>query len=96
MNPVPYFPCPMLVVCETSAPDGTNAPGGGTAGEDGVVLAFDLRNNGRGVPLLRQPGSRGISGMALNPADPNYIFVCGDSPFLECFDARKVDAPAAR
>lgn len=70
-------------------------------GEDGVVLTFDLRTSrarseGMGVPLLRQPGSRGISGMALNPADPNYLFVCGDSPFLDCFDARKVDSPAAR
>ncbi|CAM9888564.1 unnamed protein product, partial [Scytosiphon promiscuus] len=74
-----------------------------TCGEDGVVLTFDLRvslasnsSEAQGVPLLRQPGSKGISGMALNPADPNYLFVCGDSPYLDCYDARKVDAPAAR
>ena len=62
-----------------------------------MVLSFDLRLPGSGgAALLKQPGRRGISGMALNPADPNYLFVCGDSPFLDCYDARRVDSPAAR
>lgn len=37
-----------------------------------------------------------INGMALNPLEPNYIFVCGDSPFLDLYDARKAESPAAR
>lgn len=67
-------------------------------GEDGVVLAFDLRTstNQKGSTVLKNPGGKSITGMTLNPADPNYLFLCGNSPFLELYDSRKTDTPAAR
>lgn len=66
------------------------------SGEDGIVLTFDLRVFDKGSVLLTTPGPTGIKGMALNPLDPNYFFICGDSPNLHLYDARKVDIPATR
>lgn len=66
------------------------------SGEDGIVLTFDLRVFDKGSVLLTTPGPTSIKGMALNPLDPNYFFICGDSPNLHLYDARKVEIPAAR
>lgn len=70
----------------------------GRAGEDGVVLSFDLRSSRSraGVAVLRKPGGKCISGMALDPSDPNYLYTCGGSQYLDLHDTRKADAPAAR
>lgn len=68
-----------------------------------MVLSFDVRasstsgtGNQGGTVILQQDDGVGISSMALNPADPNYLFVCGSSAYVDLYDARKSDAPAAR
>lgn len=63
-------------------------------GEDGVVMSYDLRSHHRGNPVLTRSDCS-IKGMALNPVEPNYFFLCGDNPFLSLYDYRKADAPAA-
>ncbi|CAN0564770.1 unnamed protein product, partial [Laminaria digitata] len=71
----------------------------GCPGEDGVVLSFDLRSRSRaraGVAVLERPGGKFISGMALDPLDPNYLYICGGSQYLDLYDTRKSDSPAAR
>ena len=67
-------------------------------GEDGVVLSFDLRDSRArsGMAVLKRPGGKFISGMAIDPSDPNYLYICGGSQYLDLYDARKTDSPAAR
>ena len=64
-----------------------------------MVLSFDLRTSlarKAGVPVLERPGGKHISGMAIDPSDPNYLYICGGSQYLDLYDTRKADRPAAR
>lgn len=61
-----------------------------------MVLTYDLRKSGKGSALMTRLDRKGIKGMALNPLEPNYFFICGDTPVLDLYDTRRVDFPVSR
>ncbi|CAM9987744.1 unnamed protein product, partial [Choristocarpus tenellus] len=61
-------------------------------GEDGVVLSFDLRSSTDcDTTLIDKQES--ILSIALHPLDPHYLYICGNSEYLELWDQRSTAVP---